>query len=162
MVQCHYIVNSSNQETGILIMKNLIQRLVVKSGLVATAALLPLFLGGQSVAVAATGITSYSDFMKGVRYAQFEQFENRINSKVSDKTAFAAMQNHILRHYRRVKITNSFLGQSGSPIDCVALKSQPSLQSRKMRGHKLATPPKALTRADQRSAKRVEIGRAHV
>ena len=140
-------------------MKNLIQRLVVKSGLVATAALLPLFLGGQSVAVAATGITSYSDFMKGVRYAQFEQFENRINSKVSDKTAFAAMQKHILKHYRGVKIANSFLGQSGSPIDCVTIKSQPGLKSRKMRGHKLATPPKALARADQRSAKRVKSGR---
>ena len=140
-------------------MKNLIQRLVVKSGLVATAALLPLFLGGQSVAVAATGITSYSDFMKGVRYAQFEQFENRINSKVSDKTAFAAMQKHILKHYRGVKIANSFLGQSGSPIDCVTIKSQPGLKSRKMRGHKLANPPKALARADQRSAKRVKSGR---
>ncbi|MDP6653217.1 MAG: neprosin family prolyl endopeptidase [Gammaproteobacteria bacterium] len=139
-------------------MKNLIQCLVTRSGLVATA-LLPLFLGVHSVAAAAVGIASYSDFIKGVRYAQFEQFENRINSEVMDKQAFTAMQKHILKHYRGVKITNSFLGQSGSPIDCVTIKSQPSLQSRKMRGHKLATPPKALTRADQRSAKRVKSGK---
>ena len=139
-------------------MKNTNQRVVTRSGLVATA-LLPLFLGVHSVAAVAVGIASYSDFLQGVRYSKFKQFESHINSKVLDKNAFAAMQKHILKHYRGVKIANSFLDQSGSSVDCVTLKSQPSLQIRKMRGHKLATPPKALTRADQRSAKRVESGR---
>lgn len=130
-----------------------------KFWLTSIAAFVGLFFGAHSVATAAVGITSYSDFLKGVRYAQFQQFENRINSEVMDKQAFTAMQKHILKHYRGVKITNSFLGQSGSPIDCVTIKSQPSLKSREMRGHKLATPPKALTRADQRSAKRVKSGK---
>ena len=130
-----------------------------KFWLTSIAAFVGLFFGAHSVATAAVGIASYSDFLKGVRYAQFEQFENRINSEVMDKQAFTAMQKHILKHYRGVKITNSFLGQSGSPIDCVTIKSQPGLKSREMRGHKLATPPKALTRADQRSTKRVESGK---
>ena len=132
-------------------MKYAHQHAVTRFAIIAIVALLPLLIGGHSVAIATTGITSYSDFLKGVRYSKFEQFENRINAEVLDKNVFAAMQNHILRHYRRVKITNSFLGQSGSPIDCVALKSQPSLQSRKMRGHKLATPPNATGQCNEES-----------
>jgi hypothetical protein len=131
-----------------------------KFWLTSIAAFVGLFFGAHSVATAAVGITSYSDFLKGVRYAQFEQFENRINSEVMDKQAFTTMQKHILKHYRGVKITNSFLGQSGSPIDCIAIKSQPSLQIRKMHGHILATPPKPRNSVDQRSVKRVKTGKA--
>ena len=140
-------------------MQNVQQCLVTRSSLVATGALLPLFFSGFSVAVAATGITSYSNFLTGVTSSQFEQFENRIDSRVLDKYAFTAMQKHILRHYHGVQIANSFLDQSGNPIDCITLKSQPSLQSRKMRSHKLATLPKALARTDQSSAKRVSTSK---
>ena len=146
-------------------MQNVQQCLVTRSNLVATGALLPLFFSGLSAAVAAvaavaaTGITSYSNFLTEVENSQFEQFESRIDSEVLDKYAFTAMQKHILKHYHGVQVANSFLDQSGNPIDCITLKSQPSLQSRKMRSHKLATPPKALARADQRSAKRVSTSK---
>lgn len=107
-------------------------------------ALATLLLFASQTLFAATGIIPLEDYLYGVEKASLKDYLDLKGTEVNDERSFDEMKKHILEHYQGVLVTNSFLGDSGKIIDCVITESQPSLQTEKMRDHKIAKPPEVM------------------
>ena len=114
--------------------------------------------GPLNAAETPKGIASFQDFLAGVKTAKFEKYKELRDSAIVNEKEFSRMQGHILRLYEGVKVTNSFMGQGGSIIDCVTIDSQPGLRGKKLaKGPKASIPPEVKDRKDdQPNAKPVK------
>ncbi len=96
----------------------------------------------SATVMANTGISPLDDHLYGVKNSSFKEFKDLRGAQIRDPKKFEEMKKYILEYYEGVLVTNSFIGDSGRTIDCVITETQPSLQTPKMRDHKIATPPK--------------------
>ena len=106
----------------------------------------------------AKGIAPHKAFLESVRTAKFAAFKEQKDSAIKEEKEFARMQKHILGLYEGVVVTNSFLDQSETIIDCVTIESQPGLRGKKLAKtpKRAATPEAKDTKDDQPKAKPVK------
>lgn len=86
----------------------------------------------------------YEQFIASTQKAAFADYARRAGTKVSDDKEFLKMKNHVLSMYQGVIVKNSFVMENNGYVDCIDVKTQPSLR----RGGKqltIQTPPKPVT-----------------
>jgi hypothetical protein len=86
-----------------------------------------------------------AEFIASTQKAAFADYAKRAGSKVANDQEFLKMKNHILSMYEGVIVKNSFVMERNGYVDCIDVKTQPSLR----RGGKQLTiqtpPPYAVT-----------------
>jgi hypothetical protein len=84
-----------------------------------------------------------AQFLASTQKAAFADYAKRAGAKVANEQEFLKMKNHILSMYEGVIVKNSFVMEKNGHIDCIDMKTQPSLR----RGGKQLTiqkPPEAV------------------
>src|SRR5262249_23482419 len=63
--------------------------------------------------------------------------KNLVGAKVASAAAFNEMKTHVQNLYKDLKVTHSFTGHDGQPVDVVSIDQQPSLKHALLRNHKV-------------------------
>jgi hypothetical protein len=84
----------------------------------------------------------FEDHRKQLHEATHEQYKHLPGVKVASAAHFNEMKAHLLRMHKDLKVTHTFLGHDGHPVDVVAIDHQPSLRHPLLKHHKVQhTPP---------------------
>ncbi len=86
--------------------------------------------------VADTEFVPFSAFLEATEKAEFEQYAQLKYSHVANKENFLAMKSHIADTYYKVEVNHSFVFPDTGYVDCINLRTQPSLR----RGDKFSAP----------------------
>jgi len=86
---------------------------------------------------------THEQFIASTQKAAFADYAKRADTKVANEKEFLRMKNHVLSMYEGVIVKNSFAMEANGYVDCIDVKTQPSLR----RGGKqftIQTPPNAV------------------
>ncbi|HEY1474500.1 MAG TPA: hypothetical protein VGF53_10490 [Pseudolabrys sp.] len=70
----------------------------------------------------------FQAFQKSTAEARFENYAGKDGTKVANADEFQKMKAHVTSMYEGVKVRNSFVLGGSDVIDCVDMKTQPSLR----------------------------------
>ena len=70
----------------------------------------------------------FQTFQKSMAEARFEDYAGKAGTKVANAEEFQKMKAHVASMYEGVKVRNSFVLGERDVIDCVDMKTQPSLR----------------------------------
>ncbi len=92
---------------------------------------------------------AYGQFLENTQSAQLNEFLEEPGIQVSNVREFERMKNHIVQHYAGVEVSNSFVRDEQTMVDCVSIGTQPSLRQTDGSFAQVASPPQLLLQEDE-------------